>query len=239
MRKLGYILLGMTAICAVSPATAASLQVSPILVDVAAEGAAASTVTLKNSSAKAVSAQLRVFRWSQVNGEDKFEETTDVAASPPMVTMKPNGEYVIRVVRTSRAPIKGEESYRLVADELPDPAAKASGAINLLVRHSVPVFFRSTNASPAQVVWNVSKKSGKLVVEGRNNGDRRVRVARLKADDGAGNAVSYGDGLVGYVLGKSSVAWTSRTSLKGFSGNSARLSLTSEAGPVAADAPLR
>lgn len=238
MRKLGYILSGVTAICGVASANAASLQVSPILVDVATEGASATMVTLKNSSAKPVNTQLRVFRWSQVNGEDRFEETTDVAASPPMVTMRPNGEYVIRVVRTNRSPVQGEESYRLVADELPDPVAKTGGAVSLLVRHSVPVFFRSSNASPAQVAWNVSRKSGKLVVEGRNSGDRRVRVSRLKAEDGAGNAISYGDGLVGYVLGRSSAVWTSRTPVKGFAG-SARLSLTSETGPIAASVVVR
>ena len=75
-----------------------------------------------------------------------------------MVTMRPNGEYVIRVVRTNRAPIRGEESYRLVADELPDPEAKKAGTINLLVRHSVPVFFRSTAATQPNVTWNIAKR---------------------------------------------------------------------------------
>ena len=237
MRKLGFFLLGMTALAA--PVSAASLQVSPILVDVAAEGAAATSVTLRNSSNKPVNTQMRVFRWTQSNGEDQYEETTDVVASPPMVTMRPNGEYVVRIVRSSRAPIRGEESYRLVADELPDAAAKNSGTINLLVRHSVPVFFHSANAAPAAVTWNVSKKGGRLVVEGRNSGDRRVRVARLKADDGAGNSVSYGDGLVGYVLAKSSISWASRGAAKGFGGGNAKLSLVSEAGPLAASAAVR
>ena len=151
MRNLGAIFLGMTALSAVSVASAASLQVTPVLVDVLAEGASATSVTLKNSGNKQVTAQIRIFRWSQKNGEDQFEETTDVAASPPMVTMRPNGEYLVRVVRSNRAPIRGEESYRLVADELPDAAAKASGAVNLLVRHSVPVFFHSPSAAPAAV----------------------------------------------------------------------------------------
>lgn len=239
MRKLGYFLVGMTALTAASAAAAASLQVSPILIDVAAEGAAASSVTLRNASNKPVNAQLRVFRWTQANGQDQYEETTDVAASPPMVSMKANGEYVVRIVRTSRAPIKGEESYRFVADELPDSGARAAGTVNLLVRHSVPVFFRSPNAAPAAVTWNVSKRGGRLVVEGNNTGERRVRIAKLKADDGAGNSVNYGDGLIGYVLAKSSNTFASRSAPKGFAGGTAKLSLTSEAGPTAASAPVR
>jgi fimbrial chaperone protein len=238
MRKLEYILLGMTALAA-APAEAASLQVTPILVDVAADTAAATTVTLKNGSNKPVNTQLRVFRWTQVNGQDQYAETTDVAVSPPMVTMRPNGEYVIRVVRTNRAPIRGEESYRLVADELPDPEAKKAGTINLLVRHSVPVFFRSTAATQPNVTWNIAKRGGRIVVEGHNSGDRRVRVARLKADDGAGNTLNYGDGLNGYVLGKSSATFASRAAAKGFAGGSAKISLTSEAGPVSATASVK
>jgi fimbrial chaperone protein len=229
----------MTALCAAAPVEAASLQVTPILVDVTADAAAATTVTLKNSGGKAVNVQLRVFKWSQVNGEDKYEETTDVSVSPPMVAMKGNGEYVVRVVRTARTPIRGEESYRFVADELPDADAKKAGVISLLVRHSVPVFFHSNGASPASVQWNVAKRGGRIVVEGSNTGERRVRVSRLKAEDGAGNAVNYGDGLVGYVLGKSSVSFPSRGAAKGFSGSAAKISLTSEAGVQSASATVR
>lgn len=239
MRKFGLVVLGMTALAGAGGASAASLQISPILVDVAAEGPAATTVTLHNNGNRPVAAQLRVFRWSQEGGQDQYEETTDVAVSPPMVTMKPSGDYVIRVVRSSRAPIRGEESYRLVADELPDAAAKASGTVNLLVRHSVPVFFRSASASAPSMTWNIAKKGGRLVVEGHNNGERRVRVAKLKAEDGSGNAVSYGDGLNGYVLGKSSNSWASRGAPKGFSGGTAKLSLTSEAGPIASSVSIR
>ena len=239
MHKPGIFLFGMTALAAVSPASAASLQVTPILVDVMTEAAAATTITLRNTSNKPINAQLRVYRWTQEGGQDQYDETTDVAVSPPMVAMKANGEYVVRIVRTNRSPIRGEESYRFVADELPDQASKGTGTVNLLVRHSVPVFFHSTSATPPVVTWNVAKKNGRLVVEGRNTGDRRIRIARLKVEDGSGNSVNYGDGLIGYVLGKSANAWASRTAPKGFAGASAKLSLTSETGPIAATAPVR
>jgi fimbrial chaperone protein len=46
---------------------AASLQVSPVSVEVPAPGAAA-TITLRNEGSNPLNAQIRVFRWSQVNG---------------------------------------------------------------------------------------------------------------------------------------------------------------------------
>ena len=238
MRSFSYFLLGATMLASV-PAAAASLQVTPVLIDVAAEGAAATTMTLRNTSNKPAAAQLRVFRWSQSNGQDQFEETTDVAVSPPMVDMKANGEYVIRIVRTNRAPIRGEESYRLVADELPDAAAKGTGTVNLLVRHSVPVFFHGASATPADVKWTIARGNGRITLQGQNDGDRRLRVSRLKATDASGSVANYGDGLVGYVLGKSSVSFPARPVARAFSGAAATLSLSSESGQTAATASIR
>ena len=67
---------------------AASLQVTPVMIEVAAPGAA-TTVKLRNDGATPLNAQIRVFRWSQVNGEDKLEPTTDVVASPPLTKLSP------------------------------------------------------------------------------------------------------------------------------------------------------
>ncbi len=238
MRNL-QVIVASAAILAAAPAAAASLQVTPVLVDVTAEASAATTMTLRNTSNKPAAAQLRVFRWSQANGEDQFEETTDVAVSPPMVSMKPNADYVIRIVRTSRTPIRGEESYRVVADELPEASSKNSGTVNLLVRHSVPVFFHSTSATPAAIHWEISRSNGRIVLRGKNDGDRRMRIARLKATDASGSTVNYGDGLVGYVLGNSANQFASRSPAKGFAGGSAKLSLNSEDGLIAATAAIR
>ena len=61
---------------------AASLQVAPVLVEVPAPGAT-STLKLHNEGTKPLDAQIRIFRWTQVNGVDTLTPTDDVAASPP------------------------------------------------------------------------------------------------------------------------------------------------------------
>jgi fimbrial chaperone protein len=63
-------------------ADAASLQVSPVLVEVMAPGATA-TITVRNDGTAPLAAQMRIFRWSQSDGEERLEATEDVVASPP------------------------------------------------------------------------------------------------------------------------------------------------------------
>src|SRR6516225_1303331 len=83
---------------------AGSLQIEPVLIDVAAPGAA-STVSLRNDGATPINAQIRIFRWSQVDGKERLEPTDDVVASPPAVTLAPKANYVARIVRVTKRPI--------------------------------------------------------------------------------------------------------------------------------------
>src|SRR3954451_16066717 len=113
--KLGLMAAAMVT-AAAHTATAASLQVTPLLIEVPAP-AATSTLTLRNESPRPANAQVRVFRWSQANGQDVLEATDAVVASPPLVKLASRVSYAVRVVRTSRQPVTAEEAYRLVIDE--------------------------------------------------------------------------------------------------------------------------
>jgi fimbrial chaperone protein len=218
------------------PAQAGSLQVEPVLVDVTAPGAA-STLTLHNAGATPIDAQIRVFRWSMVNGEEKLEPTDAVVASPPSVTLTPDGKYIARVVRVSKQPVVGEESYRLLIDQLPDLSQQKNGAVNLMVRYSIPVFFGAPNKKNPTVAWSLAVKSGKLTLSAHNTGDRRLRISALSLRDGSGRNVSLGQGLAGYALGQSTKSWTVPS--HGFASNgSATISGQSDGGPIQATATI-
>ena len=219
-------------------ARAGSLQVEPVLVDVIAPGAA-STVTLRNEGATPINAQIRVFRWSLVDGQEKLEPTDDVVASPPAVTLAPNGQYIARIVRVSKRPVTGEESYRLFVDQLPDLAQQKNGAVNLLVRYSIPVFFGASDKKSPTVAWSLAVKGDKVVLTAHNNGDRRLRISALNLRDSNGRSISFGNGLAGYALGQSTKSWTAPGSARGFATNgSASISAQSDNGPIQAVASV-
>lgn len=221
------------AACVALPLTqaqAASLQVSPVIVEVAAPGAAAS-LNLRNQGDKPLEGQVRVFRWTQVDGEDKLVPTDDVVASPPQLSMRPNANYIVRVVRTTKTPVTAEETYRLLIDELPGPAAERRATVNMVLRYSVPVFFTAQGAAPGKLHWELQRKSNKLSLVARNDGDRRVRISNLKITDSKGATAAFGAGLNGYVLGHGAKTWPVPASAKGF-GALAAITAESDAGPI-------
>ena len=225
-----------TTLAVCDPSWAASLQVSPVTVEVAAPGAA-TALKLRNEGTTPLNAQIRVFRWTQVNGEDKLEPTNDVVASPPLAKLAPKVDYTVRLVRVSKTPVSKEETYRLFVDELPDAANQRNRAVNLLLRYSIPVFFYPAAGNPPSLAWSVEQSGGKLAVVVKNSGDRHLRISNLKLRDDKGGTVSFGNGLSGYVLGGSSRRWDVASGKGSLSaGSPIAVSAEGERGPINASA---
>jgi fimbrial chaperone protein len=146
----------MVSYCAMTAvAAAASLQVAPVLLDVAAPGAATSA-TVRNLGSEPINVQVRVFRWVQRDGAERLEPTNAVVASPPSLQLPARQDYLVRIVRTAKNPVKGEEDYRLVVDELPS-APRRAGTVAVVVRHVIPMFFHQSDLGPADVEWTLNR----------------------------------------------------------------------------------
>ncbi|WP_187435744.1 fimbrial biogenesis chaperone [Bradyrhizobium hipponense] len=221
-----------------APVEAASLRVAPTTLDLPAPDSAA-TLNLRNEDNRPINVQMRVFRWTQSGSADRLESTADVVASPPSQTLAPNADYVVRVVRVGKQPVVDEESYRVVIDELPDPARRRPGVVNLALRYSVPVFFRAPDVRQAQVSWTIGRSGNALAVTARNTGQQRLKIADLKVTDGAGQSVPLGKGLVGYVLGNATMQWSFPAHGTNLSGRAVTLSAQSDAGQINATAAVQ
>ena len=228
--------LAMGAAALAGPALAGALEVTPILTDVVTDASGATSITIRNRAASPATVQLRLLRWHLEDGEDRTEPTTVAAVSPPFITIQPGAVHVVRIVRTSQQPIAGEEPYRLLLDELPAPGA-GNVAVSLTVRHALPVFFRSTKARPASVRWAINDNGDGRELLAINDGDRRLRVARLRIEDKAGHVIDFGEGLAGYALGSSERRWRLPAD-RAFDPAHATVRFVSEAGPETAAAPL-
>ena len=182
-------------------ASAASLTLYPVLLEAPA-GQAATTLTLQNKGAKPIYAQVRVFAWRQVNGEDLLEPTSNVVASPPMIEIKPGTDYIIRLLRVTKEPVAAEEAYRLVVDEVPDASERRNGMVAVTLRYVVPVFFFAGERRPPRLQWSIMRENGAPYLVARNEGDRRVRIAELSL-----GTMRVASGLAGYVLGRSERRW--------------------------------
>jgi fimbrial chaperone protein len=220
------------------PSPAGQLRVEPVLLELNAPAAAAS-LTLRGGDDGEVVVQTRVLRWSQVNGKEILEPTSDVVASPPSVKLAPGADYVVRVVRVTKRPVQAEESYRVLVDQLPDLRTQRTRSVNLLLRQSIPVFYRSRQIAPSNVTWTLGTENDRLVLTASNAGDERLRIASLRLRDTA-NTVSFGSGLVGYVLGQSSMSWTAPNSPHGFgAGGTVSIDAETDKGPLHASVQWR
>ena len=233
--KLALLSIALSVAPAIATVSAASLQVSPVSLEIPAPGAA-TTITLNNPGATPLKAQMRVYRWSLVDGKEHLEPATEVVASPPMASLQPKTDYVVRVVRTAKKPVTSEETYRLVIDEIPEHSNKPGTLIAMAFRYSVPVFFTSQLDAAPNLSWATHVVNGKRVVTATNNGGRRVRLADLSITDGAGKPVFAAKGLAGYVLARSSMSWVAPGPLQ----NAAQPLLVTaqgDIGPINAQAP--
>jgi fimbrial chaperone protein len=239
MKYIYLMAMLMTSMLAAGTAPAALLQVEPILLELNAP-ATAGSLTIRNDEDIDVSVQTRVFHWVQINGYEMLDPTTDVVASPPIVTLAPGEDYTIRIVRTATSGVHGEESYRLWVDQLPASPRLSQSGINILIRQSIPVFFRAAQITRPNVSWALRLEGGRLLITAANSGDDRLRIAALKLRDQAGTTASFGNGLVGYVLGRSSMTFIIPDPPRGFgAGGEVSVAATSDNGPIHAMVPLQ
>lgn len=188
------------------------LRVSPVTFEVTAPGATAN-LTLRNEGATAITVQSRVFAWSQ-NGQEQLKPTRDVVVSPPITKLAPGAVQTVRIVRTSRAAVRGEEAYRVFVDELPDQSRHSGGTVAFVTRLRLPVFFVQRAAKVPSVTWRIRQQGTHSWLEATNHGQVHLKLANVSLR--SGNTVAFRrDGLFGYALGGSKMRWPLATRIRG------------------------
>jgi fimbrial chaperone protein len=191
-------------------ALASGLQVSPIMLQLPADAPAAA-LWLSNTGNETLHAQVRVFRWTQVEGADKLEASRDVIVSPPMLAIEPGQRQLVRVIRQGSLPTGAESAYRLVVDELPvdGDVADSRQGLRFVLRYSIPVFVQPVDGTKMQATLHarVVNDEGGPALQVHNSGTSHAQLADLAMHGAQGNNVSLRTGLVGYALPGSTMTW--------------------------------
>ena len=196
------------------PLQAAVLQLAPIPIEVEAPQSAA-VLSLGNRASAEVALQVRVFRWTQEQYEDRLVPTQDVAISPPIAVVPAGQTLTVRVVRVAAQPVAAEETYRIWVDELPSAKSKPrkGQSLRILMRYSVPVYFEPADADAGEpkLAWQLTRSSkDKWTLTAVNRGQKRARISGLQlyTPDGDVAAMPTGSELSGYVLAGQRMRWT-------------------------------
>lgn len=232
MQKAISTLVGMLTATAVLPSHAAGLQVSPTSLSLPAKQRAG-IFTLGNKGAEPLTAQVRVFRWTQdANGGEVLEPTDAVIASPPMVKMEAGAQQQFRVMRVKPSDKQAEEAYRLIVDELPAPDAKPRKGIQLVMRYSLPLFVNVQNNAELKLQWRAEKAAnGKAVLVAENTGNAHAQLSNITFQTtSAKDALTLANGLAGYVLPGNT--WKRELEVSPASLNQGRLNATVNGMPI-------
>jgi fimbrial chaperone protein len=215
-RRSVALFCALVASCACTQSLAAGLQVAPILLELSAKQNA-DGIWLSNTGSVALAAQVRVYHWTQANGEDALDASHDLVVSPPIVKLAPGARQLVRVIRSGAPPESREDAFRILVDELPVDVGAASDAdaakgLRFVLRYSVPVFLAPRDAAGKPKLSGRAEPSATgLVLDVKNDGATRAQLGNLSRIDAAGHRVEIASGLVGYVLAGSEMRWPLET----------------------------
>jgi fimbrial chaperone protein len=221
-KRLALQLAGLLALSAPSTSAfaQASLLVWPIDPVIRADRGAGA-LWLENKGKSVAVIQIRIFAWSQQNGDDAYSEQSPVTVSPPMAQIAPGGRQMVRLMspQGSRAP--AETAYRIIVDEIParvieEPVAGGSSpgkaGVRFQMRYTIPLFVYGAGSSPsaqqgaASLRCALEERDGRKVLTIRNASPLHVRLVDLRSD-GASGPLSLPDGQLSYVLAGASRSW--------------------------------
>lgn len=237
IRTPGRALLGLVLLLAgAGAARAGSFAVTPVRATLAA-GQTVQTLTVRNTGATEAVVQLELLKWSQQDGKDIFEASRDVLATPPLFTLPPQGQQVIRVGLRTPPDATGERSYRLFLTEVPPPPAPGTQGLQIALQISLPVFITpATKASP-RLQWRATREGSGLRLSVTNSGMGHVQVTGLRLAQADGAELVRRSALSDYVLPGQARSWLLQpaTAVSAATGSRLQLQAQSDAGALTAE----
>jgi fimbrial chaperone protein len=237
---LSAVLLCALAALAVAPADAANLAVSPIRIELTPENRTAA-ITVTNGSDQPASIQIEAVAWSQVDGQNVYAPTRELLVSPPIFTLAPGSEQIVRAALRRQADPTTELAYRIYLQELPPPPSPGFRGVQMALRLGLPVFVQpqSGKAVP-KPNWSAKQVSDDtLQVTLRNEGNAHVQVSDFALySPGNDQALGSQAGST-YVLPGQAHRWLVKVKRPfGSIGGRLRLAAHTDAGEANVDLPL-
>lgn len=180
-------------LCLIGGATQAQMLIQPVVVELAARQRAVTvSVRLSDKAPSPVRLQAELLRWTQDRqGRQTTVASDDLIVSPPIAELQPGQRQVFRVALRG-VPVSEELAYRLILEDIAEPAAVASNApgmaINFRMRYDLPVLVAPSGkvqnsmrwaACPADAAKPAKAPQVEACVRLLNAGNRRVKVQTL------------------------------------------------------------
>ena len=190
------------------------------------QGERAKALWLENRGDKPALLQVRIFSWTQIDGQDHYADQEEVVGTPPMARIEPGKRQLVRLTRVNPTPPGVEQAFRLIIDEVPMQAETETGTpekpvlgVQFQFRYSIPLFVygdglreksrpdrggkAGIDGEPA-LACRVVTQAGQRYLEISNTGPVHARLTNVHIRQGSGSTV-LAEGLFGYVLAGASI----------------------------------
>lgn len=164
-------------------AAAGEFAVHPMRLELGG-GIRSSAITLRNDDTVPLSFQVQGMAWTQDDdGQDRYEDATDLVYFPRRLTVAPGQEAVVRVgLRQGLVPV--EKAYRLFIEELATPAPPSAAGqapkIRVMVRFGAPLFVRPAQPVQQLLLDELALAGGQARWRLRNAGNQHEAFERIE-----------------------------------------------------------
>jgi fimbrial chaperone protein len=141
-------------------------------------------IRVSSQADSTMSYQVEIVAWSQ--SEDRREiytPTDEVIAVPPLFTLQPGEEQIVRIGMLTDADSSNERSYRMFITELAAPQEEENNmtGVNMRLRLGIPVFIAPHALPYATLDYFDSKQmNDQLFMQLRNSGNTHVRISEIQ-----------------------------------------------------------
>jgi fimbrial chaperone protein len=187
-------------------ARAASFQVSPVRMTLSANHSTDVLRVTNNSNTPTV-VQLQIVAWSQKDGEDVYTPSRNLLATPPIFTVAPGGQQVVRVGMRTQADANHETCYRLFLTEVPPAPTPGFRGLQIALRMGIPVFVEPSVDTKPILQWSVKQLSPtELQLSAANTGNAHAQVLKWELSSSA-QSKPLAQNTGSYVLPGASHTW--------------------------------
>jgi len=160
----------------------ASLNVSPVRVNLS-DSHTKDVIQITNQEESVKSYQVEIVAWSQTEERrEVYTPTEEILVVPPLFTLSPGEEQLIRVGMLTDADANTERSYRMFITEIapPEPEKIKSTGITMRLQIGIPVFVAPAAAPTTTLEFiDYLQIEEQLFVQFRNSGNTHIKVTEV------------------------------------------------------------
>lgn len=188
-------------------ARAASFQVNPVRVVLSAAQPTA-VLHVTNTSDTPTVVQLQSLAWSQNHGHEVYAPSRALLATPPIFTIAPGHEQIVRIGLRGAPDAKQESSFRLFLNEVPPAPQSGFRGLQIVLRIGIPVFVEPATPTAPALHWSWQRLSAQQIeIRAANTGSAHVEILKLLVGT-PGQKKLLASEFGGYVLPGATHTWS-------------------------------